>query len=84
MKRKGGSIRRLVRENLNLLTENVVCSTKTILCPCEHSLPSQQGTCEGTRTIYCSGAYTDDCMCCGGEMQTGGGYLDPIYKKRRY
>ena len=84
MKLKDGNIRRLVRENLNLLTENVVCSTKEITCGCEHSLPSQQGTCQGVRTIYCSGAYTDDCMCCGGEMQTGGGYLEPIYKKRRY
>ena len=78
------SIKQSLREELNLLTENIVCNTKTITCPCEHSLPSQQGTCQGTRTIYCSGAYTDDCMCCGGEMQTGGGYLEPIYKKRRY
>jgi hypothetical protein len=66
---------RLLKESLrrSLLTENVVCSTADIPCECVNSLPSQQSNCTGTRTNYCNGGYTDDCMCCGGDSRVDDG-----------
>ena len=84
MKRKDTDLKRIIRENLQLLTENVVCKVEERLCNCEYSLPSQMTTCTGERVIYCSGGFTDDCTCCGGAQITGGGYLEPIYKKSKY
>ena len=79
------NIKNIIKESIEKLqlNENIVCSTEEFPCECIGGLPSQGSTtCTGTRTNYCNGGHTTDCMCCSDLGMTGGGGVSMIYKKR--
>ena len=65
------------------LNENLVCSTETVSCQCTGGLPSQGSTtCSGTKTNYCNGGHSTDCMCCSDMGRPGGGDDNMMYKRK--
>ena len=82
--KKLSQVKRLIKESIKelRLNENLVCSTEIVTCECTGGLPSQgNNTCSGTKTNYCNGGHSTDCMCCGGDsvIGTGGGQ---VYKRK--
>ena len=71
---KLSQLKNIIKESIKeiQLNEAEICGTEEVPCDCKYALPVKP-PCAGTRTIYCNGAYNDDCDCCKNTEITQGG-----------